>query len=351
MNPNINSESTTSFVLKQYEAAMCGPLTEYLPGNSRRRLLCDLNFDLEREQIIAETLLKAFDLNLHDCDTLPLGKSSESYNIPSEAEVTWDSFTDLPPSHSQNPFLSTPLRLKHFSRLSPSILRGLLRSPSLRSPSLCDDSLDSVTRAMELVDLSDVGSPLGLGRHSPPSQCVIQESYIQSRQTSLPLTPPPTGRIPFFADRLPGLDPGKLQHHISLIEVSFFLAYHAVQTHSLISPATVRNFQRVIDEMKGIGSGNDADNNLHNTTGSRSNLYHPSCPSSPVGDFIAQEVDSSPPDDRAPSLGALEEEFVSLLQQRATEEEREAQELRTLASRLESIGNGRRRLALLIGKR
>jgi hypothetical protein len=165
------------------------------PGldESRWRLLTDLNFAVDGDEASAETLLKTFDLSLYD-DPKPSAFDDDARTAASApAELTQDSFTDLRPSSSQNPFLSTPLRLKHFSKLSPSILRALLRSPSLRSPSFGDDSLDSNSNS-----LSPVGSPVPQWRPNN-SPFVNANSDSQSPQPSLLLTPPPTARIPFSA--------------------------------------------------------------------------------------------------------------------------------------------------------
>ncbi|KAJ7774324.1 hypothetical protein DFH07DRAFT_767490 [Mycena maculata] len=311
---------------------------------SRCRLLNELDFVVEGDEAQAEVLSKAFDLSLYNCHTVPL-QPSEPHDPASELSQDWLTDFRPPPGRSQNPFLSTPLRLKHFSRLSPSILRDLLRSPSLRSSSLCDDSLDSVVRPYSTAEFDYL-------------PCA---NPLQSSQQSLPLTPPPSGRIPCLAELPdPDLDPGKpkivamFSCHDLPCTAPMTGNFPPPPPNSLVSSATVRNFQRVIDEMKGV----DPRDRANYTEDTSSNFALPSPLSSPAGGFFIPEADTSdisrPVDgprvmDR--TLGALEDEFVSLLQQRAIEEEADAKELRALADRLERIGKGRRHLATLIAER
>ncbi|KAJ7117374.1 hypothetical protein C8R43DRAFT_1137666 [Mycena crocata] len=299
------------------------------------RLLTELNFSLDEEEATAEILLKAFDLSLRDPDVHRL-------STPSRLDPTGDSFTDLPLSRSQNPFLSTPMRLKHFPRLSPSILRGLLRSPSLRRASLGlgDVSLDNVSHSE--FALQPLTSP-----------CENAKDIVYS--PSLPLTPPPSGRIPSLS-WLPDPDPGKLQTLPNHEAPSVMHTADNFSANFLVSPTTVRNFQRVIDEMKGVDfcheGTNDCSMDDHGSGFlSSSDLLRPL-----EGLFVAPEIDALP-DSPAISLtidrtlGALEEEFVGLLYQRANEEEMDAKELRELANRMERIGKGRRNLAAVIVQR
>ncbi|KAJ6539135.1 hypothetical protein B0H19DRAFT_1177325 [Mycena capillaripes] len=316
----------------------------------RCRLLADLNLALDDDEAAAEILLKAFDLSLDDYVSKP--SRFDDIHIPAQpGELTQVSLTDLPPSASQNPFLSTPLRLKHFSKLSPSILREILRSPSIR----CDDSLDSVP---ESNDLSSFGSPLTTPQWRPNDSphAANADSDLQSRQPSLPLTPPPTGRIPFST--LPD-DPVKLCNVSDLpiprhIANATHTVFHTTQP-SLVSPSVVRNFQRVIDEMKGVDSSQEA--TRINDEVSFLLLSSPD-PSSPTGRIFGPENDThdisplnAPPLAKDRTLGTLEDEFMTLLQQRAMEEEADAKELRALASRLERIAKGRRHLATSIEQR
>ncbi|KAF7352978.1 hypothetical protein MVEN_01265400 [Mycena venus] len=347
-----------------------------LDVGSRWRLLTDLNFAIDDDEASAETLLKAFDLSLYDGDAKP-PRFDDVQAAPVAAELTQDSFTDLPPSSSQNPFLSTPLRLKHFSKLSPSILRALLRSPSLRSPSFGDDSLDSAPNSISLSHPS-LGSPARRWRPNN-SPLVNADSDFQSRQPSLPLTPPPTGRIPFSTQLHNPYPPKPCNVNVNVaadISIPFPDTANAVHTtpftfpapqlpDSLISPSAVRNFQRVIDEMKGVESGsNSAQVQAQEPTriddeNEISFLLLSPHPSSPLaaadGGLLTPETDTHDPSPPLPAtdrtLGALEDEFVALLQQRAMEEEEDAQELRALADRLERVAKGRRHLAATIMKR
>lgn len=324
--------------------------------SARTQLLSDLHFLVDDTEFNAGILLKGFDLSLDDCDVIELPEPSfpklpepSLSEHPTAPELS-NSFTDLPQSRSQNPFLSTPLRLKHFSRLSPSILRDLLRSPSLRS-SLYDDSLDSDSRIY--------GN--------------LSEDDLQSRQPSLPLTPPPSGRIKPLP-QLPDTNHGKhlwssvsenMAHTpsflLAVIDIGLPTTGHlaAIQPNSMVSAATVRNFQRVIDEMKGVDSGH-LEWNLEENEYENTDFPLASPMSSPAGAFFSPEIEAR---DLPASvnendswtmnrtLGALEQEFVGLLQQQATGEEADARELRVLADRLERIGRGRRHLVSLITER
>ncbi|KAJ7047582.1 hypothetical protein C8F04DRAFT_1247215 [Mycena alexandri] len=322
------------------------------PAGSRWRLLTDLNLTLDDDEATAETLLKAFDLSLHDCGSKP-----RFDDVSTQNERTQDSFTELPPPTSQNPFLSTPMRLKHFSRLSPSILRDLLRSPSLRSPSLCDDSLDSAPNSN---DFAYLGSPVRANVVSldrlPSFRNANAESDLQSRRPSLPLTPPPSARIPFL-NQLSNHAFGK-RWTLLLIELLLPVCFTAFRrqeidpaAHAVFpamqqpSPSAFRNFQRVIDEMRGVDSAQEVPRFEEN----HSVL---SLSSEPLSQTRAFEPTANTPDifhDSPPAmnrtLGTLEDEFVNLLQERAGEEEEDAKELRALADRLERIARGRRHLA------
>jgi hypothetical protein len=107
----------------------------------------------------------------------------------------------------------------------------------------------------------------------------------------------------------------------------------------------------VIDEMKGVDSSQEA------IKEDNSSFILLSSPSPARGsEKEADTHDNSPPVTIPPptmdrTLGSLEDEFVVLLQRRATEEEADAKELRALASRLERIAKGRRRLAANIMER
>ncbi|KAJ7228875.1 hypothetical protein GGX14DRAFT_415505 [Mycena pura] len=324
----------------------------------RASLLYDLDLVVNEEEAMVETLLKAFDIDLHEPNVLCLSAPFKVHDIAKESEIAKDSQIGSRPSSSQNPFLSTPLRLKHFSKLSPSILRGLLRSPSVRSPSFYEDSIPC--SASELSDFCTPEPPVVKGY---PTNAPI-ESGAKCRQPSPPLTPPPTGRIPFSA-QLPDPCFGKLQNitHLyreSRTDTSSSIPRHraantitvATQPDSLVSPATFRNFQRVIDEMKGVAEFGQ-ETNLHFLE-KEDSILPPSRPSNPAAAYVVPE-DILPPVNVPVvverTFGVLEEEFVRLLEQRASEEEADAKELRALADRLEMIGKGRRKLAILMTKK
>ncbi|KAJ7276182.1 hypothetical protein B0H12DRAFT_6965 [Mycena haematopus] len=322
--------------------------TEGLIG-SRWRLVTDLNFAVEEDEASAETLLKAFDLSLYNCDPTHQPRFDDAQTAATApAELTQNSFTDLPPSSSQNPFLSTPLRLKHFSKLSPSILRALLRSPSLRCPSFGDDSLDSVPNSNSL-------SPLGSPAPRPNSSFLVNAD--SDLQPSLPLTPPPTARIP-FSSQLPNLLSAKPSiPRQDVVNATHTTPFMAPQPNLLISPSAVRNFQRVIDQLRGVDSNSNSEQEPTGIDDEISFLLlsSPRLSSPANGGFLTPEADTpsnvlpSPP--LSKDLGTLEDEFVTLLQQRAMEEEEDAAELHALADRLGRIAERRRHLAARIVER
>ncbi|KIY49563.1 hypothetical protein FISHEDRAFT_58429 [Fistulina hepatica ATCC 64428] len=76
------------------------------------------------------------------------------------------------PTVRKHPFLTTPLRMKHFPRLSPSILRRLLRSPSIRLSS--PDS--SFGRDSSFASSQEAHSVLDICGASPISPDSVQEN-------------------------------------------------------------------------------------------------------------------------------------------------------------------------------
>ncbi|KAJ6629193.1 hypothetical protein B0H10DRAFT_29712 [Mycena sp. CBHHK59/15] len=358
------------------------PLTDHsgYSADHRCRLLTELHVDVQEEELTAETLLKAFDISLHDlptCDTLQAsGFLSESGKQTKDRAGTNESPANHP--HSQNPFLSTPLRLKHFPRLSPTILRVLLRSPSLPSSSFCgDDSFEvpySVDSTPDLDEPFPLGSPLfGLRTtsNSAEERCsCAEESAVTTRACSLPLTPPPSGHIP-FSSQLPDpafhnsteriFDHG---HHPAGVARNYTMAgpfldsvSHVMDnfpSNSLVSPAAVINFRRVIDELKGLDSGDQGVNSAFECKHDDNSPPLPSSLPNPVAGFPIPQADlrcSSKVHDSLAmgrTLGALEDEFIRLLERRATEAEAGAEELRGLANRLENMAKGRRHLVTLI---
>ncbi|KAK7061535.1 hypothetical protein R3P38DRAFT_2830042 [Favolaschia claudopus] len=326
------------------------------PVGSRWRLLTDLNLIVEDDETSAETLLKAFDLSLYNLDShRELGDASFVPTAP--LKHGQDSFTNLPLPSSQNPFLSTPMRLKHFSKLSPSILRELLRSPSLPGSSF-DNSLD--------IHCSRPLSPAPLKLTRPRLVAAHSGSPLSLSEYSLPLTPPPTDRIP-SSFHLPDplvvdvtlearkADPAPT--HFGFCSTAFSRQALSAPPHpnTIISPSAVRNYQKVIDEMRGVDSYSAQDSVYDGHEVSLLLLSSPNLLGSSglmTPELDAPDVASSPPLFAKPrTLGALEDEFVALLQERATEEEEDAAELRALASRLEMIARGRRILATKITER
>ncbi len=134
-----------------------------------KRLADTISFDEKS----AEYLFKAFDVDVISNDNsppsslLPPFADAPSFSLPNERQV-------------EHPYLSTPLRLKHFSKLSPTILRGLLRSPSLRvfTP---DTSFSEECSVGYLLDPALVT----LSRSSEQSKSSAAEEHVQ-----YPISPP-----------------------------------------------------------------------------------------------------------------------------------------------------------------
>ena len=123
-----------------------------------------------------------------------------------------------------------------------------------------------------------------------------------------------------------------------------------MQPNSLLSPAAIRNFQRVIDEMKGVDSGHQENDVCIEDEKSSFLLLSSSLEAVSIPEVDVSDV-SPPPPAMDRTLGALEDEFVDLLRQRAREEEADMLQLRALAARLGRIVKGRQHLAALIKDR
>jgi len=420
-----------SHVREQYTPAPGDKKTRCLPTppycSTRYRLLKDLATEIWEDEKNAEFLFRSFDLIVaeEDLDEEPdPGLSVHQITPPSPTNLIHHfekatticshsaTSTSLPAeTHpapvihlSDNPFLSTPLRLKHFPRLSPSILRGLLRSPSLRVPtpdsSFADEMTDFSIAKHHEAALESSGSMTG---YKSPDSC---EGH---NQDSYPLTPPSPGRMPTLNrfQLSPGhansnSDPptGPLTHLRTLIlphtsysspfatntsYSSYSTAKHSEHTieetcpaskcssnsltdvenlsrafqhiDKLISPAASRNFGLVVNESK--GTENNPDEQRRTLLSSlRTSVYlplsTPDLPSSNRDDKNAslQFSGSFPPSHRQSQtprkLGSLEVEFTTLLLQRALQEEAEADQLRVLARRLEWLAKGKRELARVV---
>ncbi|CAK5276019.1 unnamed protein product, partial [Mycena citricolor] len=268
----------------------------------RRHLLCDYQDTIEDQEQATQILLKAFDLDLHDS---PLLSNPASRRETRELNTPPD-LSETQHTGSQNPFLSTPMRMKHFSKLSPSILRDLLRSPSLRNSSFDNEnSLDSIPRSTP--EASDLAAAVAFNARSTDT---------------MPLTPPPTARLP-FTERLADSSIDFIEEIASMYlnDLPSPLACKPAPCHIQVSPTTVRHFQKVIDEMRGVDV--------------RQVLQIEEQESVVEQTSIAEEG----------KMGTLEKEFVGLLHERAIEDESEAITLRSLADRLERMAHARRRLA------
>ncbi|KAJ7591297.1 hypothetical protein C8J56DRAFT_1163281 [Mycena floridula] len=175
-------------------------------GGSREQLLQDLEDIVFAAEQASMNILRSFDID----DEPPYAETEEDDDKTSYIQP------QSPESPVANPFLSTPLRLKHFSRLSPSILESLLRSPSIRIPTP-DNSFD-------------------------PSELSI--SLLKSRQSErwdmLPMTPPPTGRL----DNL--FTPSS---HAVDNEFSSNQPYKPLMPGSAVSPTATKNFKLVVAEI------------------------------------------------------------------------------------------------------
>ncbi|KAK0498537.1 hypothetical protein EDD18DRAFT_1330715 [Armillaria luteobubalina] len=128
----------------------------------------------------AEYLFKAFDVDV--ISSSPSSLLPPFADAEHEVEHRNDDFfhSSSPSSLVEHPYLSTPLRLKHFSKLSPTILRGLLRSPSLRvfTP---DTSFSEECSAGYFLD---------------PALVPSFEQSNSKEPVLYPISPPPTAKFP-----------------------------------------------------------------------------------------------------------------------------------------------------------
>ncbi|KAJ3810505.1 hypothetical protein F5876DRAFT_65539 [Lentinula aff. lateritia] len=353
--------------------------------SSRQELLYELLSGIQADEDSARLLLQTFDIDedwdFEDEDAFtpqtPL-RPVKDLNPPHETNAPQDSAAfNLPlrPSHSENPFLSTPLRVKYFPNLSPSILRQLLRSPSPNFYS-SDESFEAIS-----------ASPLSL---SVPSSLELQNirntscANPQAGQSSsliYPLTPPLTARIPctnshetpvrmlrspLYLDVVstPGL-------HIEGVDLdsvpdiraclSSMTPFTAIESHQsrrkrqpfMNSAADFSALSTTTPNSQCVSKGIRADGEtasgvkavpLAETIAS---FGPPSTPASPL--LQTSSTARIYQNRRTLKPGrVLQREFVELLEARAMEEEKMAQVLNMMTKRLERLVLQRRRLVALL---
>ncbi|KAE9391622.1 hypothetical protein BT96DRAFT_1024008 [Gymnopus androsaceus JB14] len=331
--------------------------------SSRQGVISELLRRIRADEASAKQLLQAFDVELektvlsaHQTPFRSLTNSSHANSTQIPTEVT-DAL--LPPSQSENPFLSTPLRSKYFPKLSPSILRQLLRSPSphVYTP---DSSFEV---GNDVVDFSTSASLPSIPSLEFSADRGIDSSCEKPQASGLayPLTPPSSARIPgveshetparmlhspFELDPvtdspglyIEGIDDSVPDIRACLSSMTPFARTNnfrhsvrqtpsstipATRTFTLISSAT-RHSQCVADEIRAAGETPD-----------ERRVF-----------FIPYKTARGTENHRSRKPGRImDREFVELLEARAMEEEKDASELYMIAKRLEKLALQRRHLA------
>lgn len=318
-------------------------------ASTRRRFLEAYKHDLEKEESNANMILRSFDLT-----GSPIHRS-ERRDAQMNDGVSNKSFSSHATQASNptgNPYLSTPLRQKYFSRLSPTILREILRSPSFRVP----------TPEPSFIEGSS-NSPLELTHSSLGLKPVYPKLSLDDSSISLPPTPPPTAKIPslmsFLPDtRLPSVGApltgsyiDKLDHSANKLPSPKPSPKSRTSLPSLVCPIAQRNFQLVIDEL--TGTKRTVERRCDSTM---------SLPPLPVSVLLPKQINnanamssanlnSKPPSHSCVSKQrplSLTSEFATLLIRRARLEEEEAQQLKALAHRLENLARDRRKLSEVV---
>lgn len=336
------------------------PAQSCISTYTRHSILQDLYTIIYQEESNTEWLFRAFDFTEGSIPapaaepTVPAQSQVKPKTLASSS-TSVQNFVDCAPESplpspkimhrsSENPFLSTPMRLKHFPGLSPTILRGLLRSPSIRMPTP-DGS----------VELSDLGGESQLQTETlassntfpvyPPSQPARSEVDDATKSLSYyPLTPPLTGRLPQWS-KFHALDD---QHSQTIADSSGIqqTSEEDLDPGTEISlPAGPVSSNYTPESSLMIGQCNMS------VTDNRAQLADYSLDVSAIGIDDANLDAFSVPDAAfirdcgSRECGPLEQEFATLLLQRATSEDNDAEELRRLAKRLERLAQGRRALA------
>lgn len=274
-----------------YRGRCCTRKRRYsVSGSSRQASLKNLAFDIREGELTAAQLLRTFDIDL---DSGPVIEHSltTSASAPSACVLLEINHSDgrTPGNETfEHPFLSTPLRLKHFPRISPSVLRGILRSPSLRAPTPDGSFSDDMSSLSVYSHTSDLPA---LYRPSVRPDSQLQKTL---EQDFCPLTPPLTARPPCLS-RFPTLvgadfpvvkktsrdefvqdvkvtahiahtrpqdaesDLETQRHRSSSIKTHDVHPYVAAGRNStLLSSTALLDHRRVVDELKGI-DGNTSD--------------------------------------------------------------------------------------------
>ncbi|KAI0370261.1 hypothetical protein BV20DRAFT_1043982 [Pilatotrama ljubarskyi] len=380
--------------------------------------------------------------------------------------LTWNSFTlwiDTVEIVDKNQYLLTPIRKRIFPKASPSVLRNLLSTPSLRACTpdqsiLPEDSslLGSPLRTLLISDAPDsLGPQLRVkGAHETSPDEYVTASPCPTSRFFLP-SPPMSTELPSLESfRLPSSRTESspvdcLDHHdtkrpepswdarrssqgprwpfselipsgLRAAPCSPLLTTRAV-VHDSSTPLSsvptarakrasdprtgqdrglargvVRDFQRVLDELQGLGHEGPASESdpMPSTlthaprpspeTGPRalglqcgapvgrpaadcasatsSSVRQPDWPEAPLG-LLSSDIPRSgrspakPVDDRSlgharirdppasTSFDSLEDEFTSLLLEQASEEETQAEQLRVVADQLDAVAKRKKRLA------
>ncbi|KAJ3723205.1 hypothetical protein C8R42DRAFT_720339 [Lentinula raphanica] len=376
----------------------------------RRELLYEVSCAIQVEEESSRTLLQAFDIyEDYEQEEEGLltpsasGPMSDVLNVPGEINSTPQnaviSSLPLPSTHPEHPFLSTPLRSKYFSRLSPSILRQLLRTPS---PNVyTPDSSFEVPSSPTLNSFSTVPSLDFSDAQAQESLCT-ESQVTQTAGSTMdyyPLTPPLTARIP-STDAYE--TPVRMLHsplHLSMastpslrVEGSGIDSVPDIRaclssltpstTHDSrqskrqrlvsfdadssfdtpVSPATqllppivsnsenrarAENFDvRKASFVSTLPSQESSTHGLEEVSLPVKARVLPSTPASPL--IQNSQVMGNAKEQKSGRI--LQREFVELLESRAMEEEEEARELDALAKRLLKLASQRRRLVALMDR-
>ncbi|KAJ4472278.1 hypothetical protein J3R30DRAFT_1062138 [Lentinula aciculospora] len=344
--------------------------------SSRLKLLHELLCGIQADEDSARTLLQAFDIDIkEECGLKGVNEASFPPQTPSHSVPDIDTLNTLyemntpkqstgfnsflPPSHSENTFLATPSRIKYFTKLSPSILRQLSRSPSPNDYTL-DGSFEAVSASSSFPSISTL-EPSNV----PELPCEI----LQASRTNYPLTPPLTARIPCTDPHEThvrmlhsplDLDvvstPGFHVENLTFDSVPDIRAYLSSVTPFTASDSRHNKRQRLHDEIR--AGGENLASLLQVRDSSRVGEVFPSIsvtsdsfdvPSTPVRpSFRNVKIVQKWPRGSINTGRVLQQEFVELLEARAMEEEKQAQELDLMAKKLERLAMQRRQLIALM---
>ncbi|TFK56079.1 hypothetical protein OE88DRAFT_1731707 [Heliocybe sulcata] len=315
----------------------------------RLQLLQRLALDMNDEEQSAETLFRTFDLSI-DGGASEDGLAALFCGSPRTRGEGGEA--------ADNAYLSTPMRMKYFPTLSPTILRMLLRSPSEYSPSAASAGHKSAAASVGGSELlsgneQEAEERFWLTGGSPGSDR-SKPRRLSTQTTGMPLTPPPSARLP-GSDKFSLSTPERMQETditdmiddpryavdssapaLTLTAASSprpgdasVLDRDRTRQYPLLSPTTLRHFLYVIEELKRT---HDSHETLCASVSAPAALSASPCKRRPPAPDLQHE-------------SALNQEFAALLLAQAIDEEEHASELRRLADRLERIALTRRRLA------